>query len=151
MASDLNRALLIGRLTRDPEIRYIPAGTAIASFTIASNRTYSVSGERKEQVSYFDCIAWAKLGEVITEYCKKGHRIAVEGRLQQTRWDDQDGKKRSRVEVVVESFQFLNTAAKGQGEDIPNEIQGKSSESNNDYAESSSFEQNPFSDDDIPF
>jgi single-strand DNA-binding protein len=150
MASDLNRVILIGRLTRDPEIRYIPAGTAVASFTIASNRTYSVAGEKKEQVSYFDCIAWSKLGEIITEYCKKGHRVAVEGRLQQTRWDDQDGKKRSRVELVVENFQFL-TAGKGQGDEFPNEVQGKSSEPANDYAGSSSFEENPFSDDDIPF
>ena len=147
MASDLNRVVLIGRLTRDPELRYIPSGTAVASFTLANNRTYSVSGEKKEQVSYFDCIAWAKSGEIITEYCKKGQRIAVEGRLQQTRWDDQDGKKRSRVELVVENFQFL--AAKGQGDDVSNESQGKSPE---DYTGSSrSFEENPFSDDDIPF
>ncbi|MCL2155866.1 MAG: single-stranded DNA-binding protein [Leptospirales bacterium] len=146
MASDLNRVVLIGRLTRDPEIRYTPAGTAVASFSLANNRTYSVSGEKKEQVFYFDCIAWTKLGEVITEYCKKGHRIAVEGRLQQTRWDDQEGKKRSRVELVVENFQFLTS--KGQGDDIPGESQGKSSE---DFTESRSFEENPFSDDDIPF
>ena len=149
MASDLNRVILIGRLTRDPEIRYTPSGTAVASFSLANNRTYSVSGEKKEQVNYFDCIAWSKLGEIITEYCKKGHRIAVEGRLQQTRWDDQDGKKRSRVELVVENFQFLT--AKGQGEDIPNEARGKASESMDDYVETKSFEDNPFSDDDIPF
>ena len=149
MASDLNRVVLIGRLTRDPEIRYTPAGTAVASFTIANNRTYSVSGEKKEQVSYFDCIAWSKSGEIITEYCKKGHRIAVEGRLQQTRWDDQEGKKRSRVELVVENFQFLTS--KGQGEELSNEVRGKSTEPINDYAGTSSFEENPFSDDDIPF
>ena len=149
MASDLNRVILIGRLTRDPEIRYIPAGTAVASFTLANNRSYSVSGEKKEQVSYFDCIAWSKSGEIITEYCKKGHRIAVEGRLQQTRWDDQDGKKRSRVELVVENFQFLT--GKGQGEEMPGEMRGKSSGSADDYVETKSFEDNPFSDDDIPF
>ena len=146
MAGDLNRAVLIGRLTRDPEIRYTSAGAAVASFSLASNRVYVVSGEKKEQVSYFDCIAWTKLGEVITEYCKKGHRIAVEGRLQQTRWDDPDGKKRSRVELVVENFQFLTS--KGQGDDIPAELQNKSSE---DFTGSRSFEENPFSDDDIPF
>jgi len=71
MASDLNRVVLIGRLTRDPELRYTPAGTAVASFSLANGRTYSVSGEKKEQVSYFDCTAWSKLGEIITEYCKK--------------------------------------------------------------------------------
>ena len=147
MASDLNRVVLIGRLTRDPEIRYIPSGTAVASFALANNRTYSVSGEKKEQVSYFECIAWGKLGEVITEYCKKGHRVAVEGRLQQDRWDDQDGKKRSRVQVVVETLQFLTGKP---GEDI-GEVRSKGPESNNSFDESRSFEENPFSDDDIPF
>jgi single-strand DNA-binding protein len=151
MASDLNRVILIGRLTRDPEIRYTPAGTAVASFSLANSRTYAVTGEKKEQVSYFDCIAWSKLGEIITEYCKKGHRIAVEGRLQQSRWDDQDGKKRSKVELVIENFQFLT--GKEQGGEFSSEPRGKTSEPNNDFggSGSSSFEENPFSDDDIPF
>ncbi len=150
MASDLNRVILIGRLTRDPEIRYTPAGTAVASFSLANSRTYAVTGEKKEQVSYFDCIAWSKLGEIITEYCKKGHRIAVEGRLQQSRWDDQDGKKRSKVELVIENFQFLT--GKGEGAEYPAEPRTKTSEPNNDFGgSSSSFEENPFSDDDIPF
>ena len=67
MASDINRVILIGRLTRDPELRYIQSGTAVANFSIANNRTYVTSGEKKEQASFFNCIAWAKLGEVITE------------------------------------------------------------------------------------
>ena len=153
MASDLKRVILIGRLTRDPEIRYTPAGTAVASFSLANSRTYAVTGEKKEQVSYFDCIAWSKLGEIITEYCKKGHRIAVEGRLQQSRWDDQDGKKRSKVEVVIENFQFLT--GKGQGDEYPAEARAKTAEPNHDFsgsgAASGGFEDNPFSDDDIPF
>lgn len=151
MASDLNRVILIGRLTRDPEIRYTPAGTAVASFSLANSRTYAVTGEKKEQVSYFDCIAWSKLGEIITEYCKKGHRIAVEGRLQQSRWDDQDGKKRSKVELVIENFQFLT--GKEQGGEYSSEPRSKTSEPNNDFggSGSSNFEENPFSDDDIPF
>ena len=151
MASDLNRVILIGRLTRDPEIRYTPAGTAVASFSLANSRSYAVTGEKKEQVSYFDCIAWSKLGEIITEYCKKGHRIAVEGRLQQSRWDDQDGKKRSKVELVIENFQFLT--GKEQGGEYSAEPRTKTSEPNNDFggSGSSSFEENPFSDDDIPF
>ena len=116
MAGDLNRTILIGRFTRDPELRYTPAGAAVASFTVANNRTYTVSGEKKEQVSYFDCVAWSKMGEIITEYCKKGHRIALEGRLQQRSWDDQDGKKRSKVELVVENFQFLNNKSSEGGD-----------------------------------
>lgn len=148
MAGDLNRTILIGRLTRDPELRYTPAGAAVASFTVANNRTYTVSGEKKEQVSYFDCVAWSKMGEIITEYCKKGHRIAIEGRLQQRSWDDQDGKKRSKVEVVVENFQFLTS--KGQGEEYSHSAPSNSQSHAGD-AGAGHYDDNPFSDDDIPF
>lgn len=153
MAGDLNRTILIGRLTRDPELRYTPAGAAVASFTVANNRTYTVSGEKKEQVSFFDCVAWSKMGEIITEYCKKGHRIALEGRLQQRSWDDQDGKKRSKVELVVENFQFLTS--KGGGDDFPHDSAPSQSasrpQSTSADSGSGQYEDNPFSDDDIPF
>jgi single-strand DNA-binding protein len=122
----------------------------VASFAIANNRTYAVSGEKKEQVSYFDCIAWSKLGEIITEYCKKGQRIAVEGRLQQRRWEDQENNKKSKIELVVENFQFLT--GKGGG-DESYQSQGNnntSSDSSSDYS-SAGFDDNPFSDDEIPF
>lgn len=154
MASDLNRVVLIGRLTRDPEIRYTPAGTAVASFSLASGKTYAVSGEKKEQVSYFDCIAWSKLGEIITEYVKKGHRIAIEGRLQQSRWDDQDGKKRSKVEVVVENFQFLTGKSDGEEQASSGPApQGAAGKVNEGFKgeDVPNYEDNPFSDDDIPF
>lgn len=154
MASDLNRIILIGRLTRDPEIRYTPAGTAVAGFSLASGKTYAVGGEKKEQVSYFDCIAWSKLGEIMTEYCKKGHRIAVEGRLQQSRWDDQDGKKRSKVEVVVENFQFLTEKKDGEGQSSSSPApQSPAGKVQNDFGGkyTPNFEENPFSDEDIPF
>lgn len=147
MSSDFNRIILIGRLSRDPQLRYTPAGTAVVSFSLANNRTYSVSGEKKEQVSYFDCIAWAKLGEIITEYCKKGQRIAVEGRLQQRHWDDQDGKKHSKVEIVVENFQFL------EGKKDSTDKRESSSAPDNplDGEDVTGRIDNPFSDDDIPF
>lgn len=148
MAGDLNRVILIGRLTRDPELRYTPSGTAVASFSIANNRSYAVAGEKKEQVSYFDCIAWSKLGEIITEYCKKGQRIAVEGRLQQRRWEDQDKNKKSKIELVIENFQFLT--GKGAGEETSQSQGSSSQEPASDYS-SASFDDNPFSDDEIPF
>ena len=86
MAGDLNRVTIIGRLTRDPELKYIQSGSAVANFSVANNRIYNTNnGERKEDVSYFDCIAWGKLGETVAEYMQKGRRIAVEGRLQQRR------------------------------------------------------------------
>jgi len=148
MAGDLNRVILIGRLTRDPELRYTPSGTAVASFSIANNRTYAVAGEKKEQVSYFDCIAWSKLGEIITEYCKKGQRIAVEGRLQQRRWEDQENNKKSKIELVIENFQFLT--GKGAGDENSQSQGNTSNDSPSDY-NSAGFDDNPFSDDEIPF
>lgn len=106
--SDLNKVILIGRLTKDPELRYTPNGASVASFGLASNYTYTKNGEKKEQVSFFNCTAWGKQAEAIVEYVKKGHRFQVTGRLQQRSWEDQNGNKRSAVEIVVEEFQFLH-------------------------------------------
>ena len=144
MASDLNKAILIGRLTRDPELRYTQSGTSVCSFSVANNRTYVAGGEKKEQVSFFNCVAWAKTGEVIAEYCKKGQRIGIEGRLQQRSWDDQEGKKRQIVEIVVDNFQFLSPPSEGGAKSSPDMPPAPSSDQtpNTD---------NPFSDEDIPF
>lgn len=134
MASDVNKVILIGRLTRDPELRTTQGGTSVCSFSIANNRSYTTNGEKKEQVSFFNCVAWAKSGELIAEYMKKGQQIAVEGRLQQRSYDDKDGNKRSVTEVVVDNFQFLSRASGGASASEP--------ESSAD---------NPFSEEDIPF
>ncbi len=146
MASDLNRVILIGRMVRDPELRYTQSGTSVASFSIANNRTYSVSGEKKENTSFFNCVAWGKLGELISQYCKKGHRLGIEGRIQQRTWEDQDKNKRSTVEIVVENFQFLTPRTGSGDEQI--EIPAQAPEFS---APSSDMGSNPFSDDDIPF
>jgi len=144
MASDLNKAILIGRLTKDPELRYTQGGTSVCSFSIANNRTYVSAGEKKETVSFFNCVAWAKTGEVIAEYCKKGQRIGIEGRLQQRSWDDQEGKKRQTVEIVVDNFQFLS-APRESGAEAVAETPSSSAQ------EHSPSTENPFSDEDIPF
>lgn len=154
MASDLNRAFLIGRLTKDPDLRYTQNGSGVCSFSIANNRTYVSGGEKKEQVSYFNCIAWGKIGEVIAEYCKKGHRIGIEGRLQQRSWDDQEGHKRHTVEIVVDNFQFLSP--RDNHHDSHGDSQMPSYNRNEappaqQSAPSSADVDNPFSDDDIPF
>lgn len=114
-SSDINRISLIGRLTRDPEIRQIPSGTSIATFSLANNRVYMANNERREDVSYFNCLIWGKPGEVFAKYAKKGQRVAVDGRLQQRRWQDQDGNNRSTVEIVVDNFQFLSYAGENTG------------------------------------
>lgn len=138
MSSDLNRTILIGRLTRDIESKYTQTGTAVASFSLAVNYTTGSKDNRKEQVSFIDCTAWAGTAEILTQYGKKGKRIAVEGRLQQNRWDDQDGKKRSKLEVVVENFYFLSAKESEpgnplDGEDVTGQVD------------------NPFADDDLPY
>lgn len=149
MASDLNRVILIGRFVKDPELRYTQGGSSVSNFSIANNRSYTVSGEKKEYTSYFNCIAWGKLGEIIVQYCKKGQRIGVEGRLQQRSWDDQNGNKRYTVEVVVENFQFLSPK-----QESPATME-HSDPGNANYPENMDEQpmtnENPFSDDDIPF
>ena len=92
MAASLNKVMLIGNLTRDPELRYIPSGQAVTTFTIAVNRTYnSAAGEKKEEVSFIRVVVWAKRAEVCNEYLKKGSGVFVEGRLQSRSWEAQDG------------------------------------------------------------
>lgn len=106
--ANLNRVFLIGNLTRDPELRYIPSGSAVATFTLAINRFYkSQSGEKKEQTSFIRVVVWGRIAEVCGEYLSKGSPAFVEGRLQSRDWETQDGQKRSTVEVVADRVQFL--------------------------------------------
>lgn len=113
MAASLNKVFLMGNLTRDPELRYLPSGQPVTSFSIAMNRTYnSQTGEKKEEVSYVRVVVWARLAEICNEYLKKGSPVFVEGRLQSRSWEGQDGTKRSAIEVVAQNVQFL---PRGQG------------------------------------
>jgi single-strand DNA-binding protein len=107
MAS-FNKVLLIGNLTRDPELRYTPKGTAVVDVGLAINRRYQVEGETKEEVVFVDITFWGRQAETINQYCKKGRPLFVEGRLQLDTWDDrQSGQKKSKLRVVGENFQFL--------------------------------------------
>src|SRR4051794_18444245 len=104
-----NKVLLMGNLTRDPQLKYLPNQTAIAEFGIAINRKFRTqSGEDREEVNFFDCSAWGKTGELINQYFTKGKPIFIEGRLKYDSWEDkQGGGKRSKVTIVVENFQFI--------------------------------------------
>lgn len=107
MAS-LNKVMLIGNLTRDPELRYIPSGSAVATFTIGVNRFYTTqTGEKKEQASFIRIVVWGRRAEVCGEYLSKGNPVFIEGRLQSRDWQTQDGQKRNTVEVVADNVQFL--------------------------------------------
>lgn len=114
---NLNKVMLMGNLTRDPEIKYTPKGTAIANFGIAVNRNYSTeSGEKREEVTFIDLEAWGRTAEIIGEYFKKGRPIYIEGRLKLDQWDDKTtGKKMSKLRVVVDSFEFLGGREGGEG------------------------------------
>jgi single-strand DNA-binding protein len=107
--ANLNKVMLIGNLTRDPELRVTPKGTAICTFSIAVNRKFKDdSGGEREEVTYVDIEAWGKSGENISKYCTKGRPLFVEGRLRLDQWEDKTTKeKRSRMKVVLENFQFL--------------------------------------------
>ncbi|MDD5428404.1 MAG: single-stranded DNA-binding protein [Candidatus Omnitrophica bacterium] len=116
MAANLNKVLLIGNLTRDPELRYIPSGSAVATFTVAVNRVYKdQAGEKKEQTSFIRVVVWGRRAEVCGEYLSKGSPVFVEGRLQSREWETQEGQKRSTVEVVADNIQFLRGAGAKQG------------------------------------
>ena len=109
-----SKAIITGNLTRDPELRTTPNGASVCSFSVAVNRVYrDASGEQKEDVSFIDCSAWGKLGEMINQYAKKGSGVLVSGRLDQRSFEGKDGVKRSRVEIVVEDFNFTGARADG--------------------------------------
>ncbi|MHC4711825.1 MAG: single-stranded DNA-binding protein [Planctomycetota bacterium] len=140
--ANLNKVLLIGNLTRDPELRYTPGGTAVASFGLATNRKFRTSsGEDREDTCFVDINAFGRQAEVLSEYMAKGRQIFIEGRLHLDQWEDkQTGAKRSKLTVTVENFQFLG----GRGE------QGGARRSSPGRAESQAQAQ-PAADDDIPF
>jgi single-strand DNA-binding protein len=107
MAS-LNKVFLIGNLTRPPELRYTPSGTAVADLRLAVNRNYTTQGgDRREETSFFTVVVWGKQAETCGEYLDKGSPILVEGRLQTREWEGKDGQKRTVVEVVAERVQFM--------------------------------------------
>jgi single-strand DNA-binding protein len=114
--ANLNRVLLIGNLTRDPDVRYTPKGTAVADIGLAINRVLTNDdGERREEVTYVDVVLWSRLAEIAEQYLKKGRPVFIEGRLQLDSWDDkQTGQKRSRLRVVAENMQLLG--ARGEGD-----------------------------------
>ncbi len=123
--ANLNKVMLIGNLTRDPEIKYTPKGSAVADVGLAINRNYTLdSGEKREETVFVDVVLWGRLAELAGQYLKKGRSVYIEGRLQLDSWDDkQTGQKRTKMRVVGETMQFLGgprgDSAGGGGEEEP--------------------------------
>ncbi len=140
--SNFNKVLLMGNLTRDPQLTYLPSETAVVDFGLAVNRKWkSREGENRDETCFVDCRMFGRRAEVINKYCKKGNPLFIEGRLTFDSWQAQDGTKRSKLKVTVENFEFIGGAS-GQG--------ARQTEQNAGDA-GSQVEQNNKGADDIPF
>ncbi len=139
-----NKAILVGRLGSDPEVRYTPSGVAVANFNIATSEEWKDkdTGEKKERTEWHRIVAWSRLGEICGEYLSKGRQVYIEGRIQTRSWEDRDGNKRYTTEIVASDVQFLGGRDAGPGA----RAEGG--------APASNFESSPVQapeDDDIPF
>jgi single-strand DNA-binding protein len=141
MAASINRVVLVGNLTRDPELRHTPSGTAVCSLRLAVNtRRKDDSGQWTDKPNYFDITVWGQQGENCAQYLAKGRPVAIDGRLEWREWEAQDGAKRQAVEVVAESVQFLGGRQESEGAYVP----AGAAASGDDFPSSPA-------DDDIPF
>lgn len=108
MSRDLNKVMIIGRLGRDPEMRYTPSGRPVTTFSVATSRSWStVDGERHQETEWFNVVAWGNLAEICKQYLTKGQQVYIEGRLQTRKWEDKEGNKHSSVEVVANEMMML--------------------------------------------
>ncbi len=133
MAANFNQVILMGNMTRDIEVRFTPANTAVGTFGLAVNRTWTTpQGEKREEVSFIDCEAWGKAAELLKQYTSKGSPLFVSGRLKQDTWEDKNGGgKRSKLKVVIEDFRFIGSKQGGGGP-------GSGSGAGNEYDQSPS-------------
>ena len=155
MAKGFNKVVVLGNLTRDPELRSTPNGQNVASFSLAVNRSWrNAQGETQEAVDYFDCVAWGKAGELISQYMQKGRAILVSGRLSSRSWE-QDGQKRSKVEIVVEDFNFIGegggNGGGSRGDSAPAAKSSPASKKSEDEVVIEDIDDEPVDLSDIPF
>jgi single-strand DNA-binding protein len=152
----LNRVILIGRLTRDPELRYTPAGVAVTQFTLAVDRPFTSSQSKEREADFINIVTWRQLAETCANYLRKGRLTAVEGRMQVRNYDNNEGRKVYVTEVVADNVRFLESSGSGNRE----EGTGMSSGSGGNQSGGSREQQDPFiddgkpidiSDDDLPF
>ena len=159
MAGSFNKVLLMGNLTRDVELRHTPGGSAVARLGLACNRRFKTqSGEQRDEVTFVDCEAWGRTAEVMSQYLAKGRPVFIEGRLKLDQWQDKDGQNRSKLVVVIENFQFVDSregggggppGGSGGGRGRAGNAGGPSGGGGNDWA--SREAEASISEDDIPF
>jgi len=152
----LNKAMIIGNLGRDPEMRYTPSGQAVTQFTVAVNRNYKDSqGERQEETEWFRVVAWGQQAEFAAEYLRKGAKVYVEGRLQTRQWEGQDGQKRYTTELVANTIQNLERRPRDDAGDMGGGFEGGRSPRPSRPASgdqgSGGGQQEPETYDDLPF
>jgi single-strand DNA-binding protein len=161
MARSLNKVQLIGNLTRDPELRYTPSGTAVCSFSIATNRSWTNdAGEKKDEVEFHRIVAWNKLAELCSQFLVKGRKVFVEGRLQTRSWAAQDGTQKQTTEIIISDMILLDSKRNGDQEaaaeeEVAEEASAKTAKAAAKKAEKEEVTKAPKEDeiapDDIPF
>jgi single-strand DNA-binding protein len=126
MSRGLNKVMIIGNLGRDPEMRYTPSGRPVTSFSVASSRNWTTAdGDRRSETEWFNVVAWGSLAEICNQYLKKGLQVYVEGRLQTRRWEDEEGNKRSSVEVVAREMIMLSEKREKQEGEIESKAEAE--------------------------
>ena len=133
MARDLNKVMIIGRMGRDPEMRYTPGGRPVTTFSVAAGRTWTTAdGEKRSETEWFNIVAWGGLAEICHEYLSKGQRVYIEGRLQTRRWEDANGVRKSATEIVANEMIILSQK---------NKSHAASSNDDGDYNDSDDYDQ----------
>lgn len=148
----MNKVLLIGRLSKDPELRYTQGGTAVANFTLAVNRRFTnQSGER--EADFINCVAWSKTAEFVANYFKKGQQMAMEGRIQVSTYDGNDGQKKWKTDVIAEQIEFVGSKSNGSNDNKAGNNGGANTGSGSGYSDPQLGlgEEIVFDDDDLPF
>lgn len=151
---DLNKVMIIGNVTRDPESRTTPQGTNVTSFTVATNLIWTdQQGNRQEKAEFHNVVAWRKLAEICSQYLKKGSKVYIEGRLQTRSWDDPNGVKKYRTEIVAENMIMLDRVGAGQNNQKSENNDFSQPETNTDYSQPDSDEvvEEEINVDEIPF
>ena len=150
--ANYNKVILLGNLTRDPQLSYTPSQTAVVDFSLAINRKWTAAdGQKREETCFVDCNAFGKTAENINKYCQKGNPLLVEGRLTFDSWQAQDGSKRSKLRVTVERSQFIGSAGASQGGGQSNYSQQQQQQAPPQAPPPSQAGPGAVSDDDIPF